>query len=62
MRLISLITDSADKNRTYHRNQIKFTQINLMHLMVCVIAKMIVIRLNYRQFTEVTEAGILYAP
>lgn len=28
--------------------------------MVCVTAKMIVIRLNYRQFREVTEAGILY--
>lgn len=60
MRLISLSTDSADQNRIYHRNQIKFTQINLTHLMVCVTAKMIVIRLNYRQFREVTEAGILY--
>lgn len=60
MGLMSPRTDSADKHGIYHHNQIKLTQINQMHLVVCVTAKMIVIKLNYRQFTEVPEAwGIL---
>lgn len=44
--------DSADRNRIYNCNQIKFTQVNLMHFLVCMIPQMIVIRLNKHSYKE----------